>query len=119
MTYSIVEYNNLYYTFLQRTEDFLDLCIENKVAIIHTLFDKGFSTYILKNNQSILQKIFIIDGFIDDTPKLSTTFKIMDLNEKDLQSDFSVNTHSSYICLNKFEEYIQWFSKLNEQAKLL
>jgi len=119
MGYTNVEYNSLYYSFLQRTEDMLDLCIEYDVAIIHTLFDKGFSIYILKNNQSIIQKIFIIDGFIEDNKKLSNTFKIMNEYDQDLQCDFSINSHSSYIYLNKFEEYIEWFSKLNTQTKVL
>ena len=119
MEYDIVEYNKLYYNFLQRTEDFLDLCIEYNVAILHTLFDKGYSFYILKNKQSIIQKIFIIDGFIDDILKSSNTFKIMDENEQDLQTDLSINKNCSYILLNNFEQYIEWFSKLNKQVELL
>jgi hypothetical protein len=119
MSYTIVEYNSLYYTFLQRTEDILDLCIEHEVAIIHSVFDCGFSTYMIKNKQSIIQKIFIIDGFIDDNKNVSTTFKIMNVYDQDLQCDFSINTYSSYIYLNKIEEYVVWFSKLNTQTKVL
>ena len=119
MGYNIVEYNSLYYNFLQRTEDFLDLCIEYQVAVIHTLFDKGFSTYLLKNKQNIIQKIFIIDGFMDDSIKSSTSFKIMNESDEDLYSEFSMNNHCSYILLNKFEDYIQWFSGLDVQAKRL
>lgn len=119
MGYTIIEYNSLYYSFLQRTEDILDLCIEYEVAIIHSLFDCGFSTYIIKNKQSIIQKIFIIDGFIDSTKNVPNTFKIMNIYDQDLQCDFSINTHSSYIYLNKIEEYIAWFSKLNDQTTVL
>jgi len=119
MGYTIVEYNSLYYSFLQRTEDILDLCVEYEVAIINTLFDKGFSTHIVKNKQSIIQKIFIIDGFMDNTKNVPTTFKIMNEYDQDLQCDFSINTHSSYIYLNKIEEYIVWFSKLNDQTAVL
>lgn len=119
MGYSIIEYNKLYYTFLQRSEDFLDLCIEYEVAIIHSLFDKGFSSYILQNKQSIIQKIFILDGFINDNQTLSNTFKLMDELDQDLKSDFSINNYSSYILLNKFEDYIKWFSSLNMQTELL
>lgn len=117
MAYTNVEDNRLYYNFLQRTEDFLDLCIEYEVAIIHTLFDRGFSTYMIKNKQSIIQKIFIIDGFIEDKISVSTTFKVMNEYDQDLQCDLSINSHSSYIFLNKFEDYIKLFSKLTKQNK--
>ena len=116
---NIVESNIIFYNFIQRTEDFLDLCIEHEVAIINTLFDNGFSTYIIKNKHSIVQKMVIMDGLINEKPTISTTFKIMNTMDQDLQSNFSVNGYSSYISLSKFENYIEWFSTLTMQCKLL
>lgn len=122
MSYTNVEHNKLYYNFLQRTEDFLDLCIEYDVAILYSLFDNGFSTYSLKNKQSIIQKIFIIDSFIENDISISKTFKIMNELDQDLQVINELDQdlqYSSSIFLHQFENYIQWFSKLTIQSNLL
>ena len=101
MSYSISELNTLFYNYLQYSEFLLDISIEYNIAIISTTFDNMGTSYVLKNNNSIIQSINI--------PILSQHFKIR--NEKNEDLDYSYSNNINY---EDFENYIIWFSLFEE-----
>ena len=101
MNYSISELNTLFYNYLQYSEFFLDISIEYNVAIISTTFDNVGSSYVLKNDNSIIQSIII--------PVISQHFKIR--NEKNEDLDYCYSNNINY---DDFENYIKWFSLYKE-----
>lgn len=101
MSYSISELNTLFYNYLQYSEFFLDISIEYNVAIISTTFDSVCTTYVFKNNNSIIQSIII--------PIFSKHFKIRNQKNEDL--DYSYSNNVDY---DDFENYIKWFSLCKE-----
>lgn len=101
MNYNISELNTLFYNYLQYSEFFLDISVEYNVAIISTRFDNVGSTYVLKNNNSVIQSIII--------PIFSKHFKIRNKKNEDL--DYSYSNNVDY---DDFENYIKWFSLCNE-----
>jgi hypothetical protein len=101
MSYNISELNTLFYNYLQYSEFLLDISIEYNIAIISTTFDNMGTSYVLKNNNSIIQSINI--------PILSQHFKIR--NEKNEDLDYSYSNNINY---EDFENYIIWFSLFKE-----
>jgi hypothetical protein len=95
------ELNTLFYNYLQYSEFLLDISIEYNIAIISTTFDNMGTSYVLKNNNSIIQSINI--------PILSQHFKIR--NEKNEDLDYSYSNNINY---EDFENYIMWFSLFEE-----
>ena len=101
MSYNMSELNTLFYNYLQYSEFLLDISIEYNIAIISTTFDNMGTSYVLKNNNSIIQSINI--------PILSQHFKIR--NEKNEDLDYSYSNNINY---EDFENYIMWFSLFEE-----
>jgi len=97
MSYGAYESNTLFYNYLQYSEFFLDLSIEYNIGIISTIFDDKGTSYVFKNNSSIIQSIVI--------PILSRHFKIR--NEKNEDLDYPYTNNVNY---DDFENYIKWFS---------
>ena len=94
MSYSISELNTLFYNYLQYSEFLLDISIEYNIAIISTTFDNMGTSYVLKNNNSIIQSINI--------PILSQHFKIR--NEKNEDLDYSIYLS----CSQKSSKKCRW-----------
>lgn len=97
MSYGAYESNTLFYNYLQYSEFFLDLSIEYNIGIISTTFDNNGTSYVFKNNNSIIQSIVI--------PTLSRHFKIRNEKNEDLHYSYSNNVN-----YDDFENYIKWFT---------
>jgi hypothetical protein len=111
---------SLFNSYIKTCNFFSSLCEEHSIDIIRTKLDNYYSYFILKNSSDICQKVYIEYEYNEDINDIIelNEIKIVDVQNCYLDTPFNIDEDTSYILFKDIENYLYWFSTIDENFRL-
>jgi hypothetical protein len=111
---------SLFNSYIKTCMFFNERCEDHSIDIVKTKLDNYYSYFILKNSSDICQKVYIEYEYNEDINDIIelNEIKIVDVQNCYLDTPFNIDEDTSYILFKDIENYLYWFSTIDENFRL-
>jgi len=116
MSYDSEAYEQLFMYYIKDCNYMHDLSREHDISIVKTKFNDDLSYFVIRNNYNIYQKMYfkyLYDEITNEVTILNEV-KIVDIKDFYLETPFNIDDEISHILFDNIEDYIYWFSTIDE-----
>ena len=116
MEFTVENYQELYEIYIEDSVQLYEICCKYRIVVLESRFKGGVISYTLENMKGIMH-ILLCNYKKDNDFNLNSyaiNIQILDISKSPVHTPFNVFYDASYIPFDKLEDYLEWYSKIDD-----
>jgi hypothetical protein len=116
MEFTVENYQELYEIYIEDSVQLYEICCRYRIVVIESKFKGGVISYKLENMKGIMH-ILLYNYKKDNDFNLNSyaiNIQVLDISKSPIHTPFNVFSDASYIPFDELEDYLEWYSKIDD-----
>jgi len=116
MEFTVENYQELYEIYIEDSVQLYEICCRYRIVVIESKFKGGVISYKLENMKGIMH-ILLYNYKKDNDFNLNSyaiNIQVLEISKSPIHTPFNVLYDASYIPFDKLEDYVEWYSKIDD-----
>lgn len=116
MEFRIENYQELYEMYIEDSVQLYEICCRYQIVVLESKFKGEVVSYLLENTNGIMH--YLLYNYKKDNDfnlnSYAINIQVLDISKSPIYTPFNVFYDASYIPFDKLEDYVEWYSKIDD-----